>query len=517
MKAIVLCVDVAENRLALDRAVRESGHVPMYACSRSDLAATLDRGLVDLVVAPDGPTVAKVFDALGRFAPPDALPPVIVLRHHAEAPGAMVPEGAFDVLTTPIRREAVGLAITAALERRTRQRETADHREAHEAGDRESFLVGQGTASRLLFRRIATAANQDRPVLIVGEVGVGKGLVARAVHERSARRDRPLAVVACGAHATPVLEELLFGAASPGGEQPRVGGALRRAGLGSLVLQRIPELDATLQYRLLDELASTGEPSPESPAQVRVLATCESGAETSSGEHWRETPLGRELDFDLIQVPPLRERIEDLPMLVGHFVSRAAHRLGVRPPEVLPEGLARLARRAWPGNVRELENVVERALIMRRSGPLDADAFAAAGRGSDWDGGGRAGTLNLSHLERLAIRAALSDTQGHQGRAARLLGISPRTLRRRLRELESAEQAGATLQRPASAGAGEQAGDHSFGATEPAGLGSGRRGLRSDSSEEAVGDRERARPDATLAIDQDKPRPRRTPREGEER
>jgi DNA-binding NtrC family response regulator len=513
MKAIVLCVDVAENRLALDRAVSESGHVAMYACSRSDLAETLDRGLVDLVVTPDGPTVARVFDALGRFAPPGALPPVVVLRHHAQAHGAIVPEGALDVVTTPIRREAVGLAITAALERRTRQRETADRSEAHEVGGRDSFLVGQGNASRQLLRRIATVANQDRPVLIVGEVGVGKSLVARAVHARSARRERPLAVVACGAHATPVLEELLFGVT--GGEQPRVGGALRRAGLGSLVLQQMTELDATLQSRLLDELLGPGEAGPESLTRVRVIATCEHGTEESSCEGWRESALGRELEFDLIQVPPLRERIEDLPMLVGHFVSQAAQRLGIRPPEVLPEGLARLARRAWPGNVRELENAVERALILRRSGPLDADAFTAAVRGpGDADAGPRTGSLNLGHLERLAIRAALNDTQGHQGRAARLLGISPRTLRRRLRDRAWSEEPSATATRQRSASAGVRERDHSFNAAEPAGLGSGRRGLRAGSSEETDGDRERARPDATLAIGREKPRPGRTPRAG---
>jgi DNA-binding NtrC family response regulator len=496
MIAVVLCVDVAEDRGMLDRAVRDCGQTAMHVRSPDELASTLARGIVDLLVTREGPQAARVFDAIGRFAPSDALPAVVVLRPHGSSLGIAAPPGASGVLTTPVRKEAVRLAIAMATEHRARQREAAEHRELAETLARESVLVGQSTAMRQLLQQIATVAYQEAPVLIVGEPGSGKTLVARAVHARSARRTRPLVFVSCGAQSGPALEETLFG--RPAAHGHTLPGAVRRARLGMLVLEDLQRLDAELQTRVLQ--AMTRE-AAEPQFETRVLATEETGAGAPSPDCRRATPLARGTSFEIVRVPPLRERIDDLPLLVGHFVDRVASRFGVRPPEVLPDALERLERHPWPGNVRELENVVERALIARRTGPLDAEAFAAPGSAAR-DGGGlrrRRRVYNLAQLERLAIRAALAATSGHQGRAARLLGISPRTLRRRLRargglELSprqaSVEDAGGNADRSTSIG------------PEPGGIGSGTRGLRSISSEGSGGGRERARPDASLALGQ---------------
>jgi DNA-binding NtrC family response regulator len=341
--------------------------------------------------------------------------------------------------------------------------------EPSEAPDGEAgltYIVGRSEGLRRVVDAIRKVAPTDATVLVLGESGTGKELVVRAIHELSPRADGPFVAINCAALPENLIESTLFGHERGAftGAHSRFVGAFERAHGGTLFLDEISELRLDLQAKLLRAIQERrfervgGDRSVG--VDVRVVVTSNRDLATEVREGRFRKDLYYRLGVVPIQLPPLRQRPEDIPALVSHFADRYARGLGIAVPEIPAGALRALVGAPWPGNVRELEHAVERALILCPGGPLDPEAFfldsilepvreIGVGTARDADSltgprpereapGPELPSLRLKDLEQIAIDAALRATGGNRTQAAGLLGISDRTLRNKLRERREA-------------------------------------------------------------------------------
>jgi PAS domain S-box-containing protein len=307
------------------------------------------------------------------------------------------------------------------------------------AGD----LVGRSPAFRGMLALAARVAPLDTTALLLGESGTGKEPLARAIHDQSPRRDRPLVKVNCAAIPTPLIESELFGherGAFTGATQQRIG-RFEQADDGTLFLDEIGELSAEAQAKLLRvlqerELERVGG-SRTIPFRARVIAATNRDlpAMVAAGK-FRADLLYRLSAFP-VHLPPLRDRRDDIPLLVRHFLDQLAPRLGQRLRGFSPEGMTRLATHDWPGNVRELQNVVERAALLADGGRLEVPPFGLA-VGTTTTATSSSSTATLDARDPATILCALESCEwkvtGPSGAAA-ALGIHPNTLRYRMQRL----------------------------------------------------------------------------------
>ncbi|HUR95154.1 MAG TPA: sigma 54-interacting transcriptional regulator [Gemmatimonadales bacterium] len=304
-----------------------------------------------------------------------------------------------------------------------------------------SEIVGDSRALRALLQEIRQVAITDSTVLLLGETGTGKELIARAIHQLSPRRERPLIKVNCGAIAPGLVESELFGherGAFTGALQRRIG-RFELANNGTLFLDEIGELPPESQTRLLrvlqeQEFERVGGNHPIR-VDVRLIAATNRDLEAEVAAGRFRPDLFYRLNVFPARVPPLRERKDDIPTLVNHFVAHQRRRLGKSIEGVSREGMERLRRYSWPGNIRELQNVIERACVLA-GGPVLSVPDALA------DGPAHQGAtdriLTLAEAEKHHIRRALDAAGGTingAGGAAVMLGINPNTLRSRMEKL----------------------------------------------------------------------------------
>ena len=304
--------------------------------------------------------------------------------------------------------------------------------------DRLGPLVGASPAMQEVYRKIEEMAPTGFPVLVLGESGTGKELVARALHRHGPSPEGPFVAVNCAALPASILESTLFGhekGAFTGADRARPG-LVERAHGGTLFLDEIGELPLEIQAKFLRvletrEVQRLGAAAPR-PVDFRLVAATNRDLAEEVGKGRFREDLYYRLDVLRITLPPLRERIEDLPLLVEHLLEKLEETFG--PLRVHPEVLARLASWRWPGNVRELENVLRRLALRARQGEIGPDALAGDPEMAERFGMTAApGPTRLEEAEREAIRRALELTRGHRERAARLLGIGRATLFRKIR------------------------------------------------------------------------------------
>jgi DNA-binding NtrC family response regulator len=308
-------------------------------------------------------------------------------------------------------------------------------------------IVGRSPALKRLLDQLALVAATQSTVLILGETGTGKELVARAIHDRSPRHERPLVKVNCAALPRELVESELFGhekGAFTGATQQRRG-RFELADGGTLFLDEVGELPLEAQAKLLrvlqeQEFERVGG-TRSLHTDVRVIAGTNRDLQAQVGAGGFRSDLFYRLNVFPVTVPPLRERREDIPPLVAHFLARSARKLGKAFEGVSPAFLERARAYPWPGNVRELENAVERAAILSRGPLLDAlEPFAAAGAPPRAEAPATPAAPNgtLEDVERAHIRRVLDQArwaiEGKQGAAA-VLGLNPSTLRGRMRKL----------------------------------------------------------------------------------
>ena len=355
--------------------------------------------------------------------------------------------GAADFLSKPFRMAEAELKLRLALAKSGKPA-AARQRPAEEAPRQGLFhgMVGTATAMQTLYRQIERVARFGSTVVIQGESGTGKELIARALHDASPRRDRPFVAVNCAAIPQMLLESELFGhtkGAFTDASMDRKG-LFEEAHTGTLFLDEIVDLPLLLQVKLLralqeGEIRRVGANKP-TQVDVRVVAASAIGIRDRVRQGLFREDLYYRLAVIELTVPPLRDRREDLPLLVEHFVAKTNQRLGTRIRGVDPAAMARLVAYAWPGNVRELQNVVEQACVMA-DGELIGARGVQLGRDApppEQTGPRRDQSLSIPHAvaetERVLIQTALTQTDGNRTRAAELLGISARNLQYKIKQ-----------------------------------------------------------------------------------
>ncbi|HEU4369050.1 MAG TPA: sigma-54 dependent transcriptional regulator [Methylomirabilota bacterium] len=367
----------------------------------------------------------------------DPVPRVVLMTAFGSLETAIeaIRHGAYDYLTKPFKMEQASLAVQRALDDRRLREENRRLKAAVEQRFGFDSIIGGSPALRRVFEQVRAIAEADAAVLLIGESGTGKELVARAIHHNSARRDGPFVAVNCAAIPENLLESELFGhekGAFTGADRKRRG-LFAEASSGTVFLDEIGDVAPPLQAKLLrvlqDKAVRPVGGSQEIQLDLRVISATNRDLAARVAEGQFREDLYYRLAVIPVRLPSLRERAEDIPLLAAHFLRRAAASLGKPLEGFDDEATAWLLRHRWPGNVRELENVVERSATLAR-GPLVTLADLHTEFVMPASGGG-ATRPTLAELEADYIQRVLEETRGDKVAAARILGISVRTLQRR--------------------------------------------------------------------------------------
>jgi DNA-binding NtrC family response regulator len=398
--------------------------------------APIDLALIDLRMPElDGLAVLRGLQGVR----PDV--PVIILTAFATIETAMeaIRAGAYDYLSKPFQLELIRLRARRALEERRLRSENLRYRQELHTRFAAKHVVGTSPSMVEVYRVAARVANSDTAVLIVGETGTGKELIARAIHAGGPRAERPFVPVDCTTLPESLVESELFGherGAFTGAVTTRRGLFEAAAG-GTIFLDEVGDLPGALQAKLLRVLQERDirrvGGTERIPVDVRVIAATHRDlrARASAGE-FREDLYYR-LNVVAVHLPPLRERREDIPLLVRHFVDKYAAAADRPAPVLSAAAMAQLSAYPWPGNVRQLENVLERAVTLAR-GPgllpedLELEPVAVPAAGPTLPASG----MSLDDVKHWYVRRVLEGEGGNKQRAAEILGVDRRTLYRLL-------------------------------------------------------------------------------------
>jgi DNA-binding NtrC family response regulator len=355
--------------------------------------------------------------------------------------------GAYDYITKPFVNEELMMAVERALDHQRAKRELAEARRRLE----ESFSIGGIITGNAEMKNLLDVVNRiaptDTPALIQGESGTGKELFAQAIHQHSPRKNRRFVAINCSALPNTLIESELFGykkGAFSGAEGSKPG-LVEKADGGTLFLDEVAEMGPDAQAKLL-RFAQSGEFIPLGGTEmgrvnVRLIAASNRDLEGEVRKGRFRDDLFYRLNVVMLKIPPLRERPEDIPLLIDHFLNKFAPDLGKADYRFAPEALDLLQLYKWPGNVRELENAVRSALVMAIESPVGQESLPATVRVPlpvqfEQDEESTLREVVTSHqeaLERKAIVKALSDYDGNRTRTAARLGISRNTLLRKIK------------------------------------------------------------------------------------
>ncbi len=445
----VLIVDDEENiRLVLRTILRKNGYETEVADNGEDALAKLDVFGPDFILTDVRMPKMGGLDLLSTLKAKQHAATVIVMSAHGHIDMALeaMKAGAYDYVPKPFKPEEVLLVLRKAEERETLRRENRALKE--QIRDKEQFesILAKSPKMMAIFKTIAKISDFKTTVLVSGESGVGKELVARALHTRSTRKHKAFVAINCGAIPENLLESELFGhkkgAFTDASSDRR--GLFEEADGGTLFLDEIGELPLNLQVKLLrvlqeESIRRLGDPK-SIKVDVRIIAAThrDLNAEVAAGR-FREDLFYR-INVLPIPVPPLRERREDVSLLLEHFIDKNNARLGTRIRGISAEARKMLLDYPWPGNVRELENSIERAMVLCDTDLIEAtdlpDRMLAALDPVQVHLA--TGELSIKKtaaaVEQILIRRALQKTQGNRTRAAELLEISHRALLYKLKD-----------------------------------------------------------------------------------
>ncbi|MCP3977835.1 MAG: sigma-54-dependent Fis family transcriptional regulator [bacterium] len=375
--------------------------------------------------------------------------PVVLMTAYGSVSTAVeaMKRGAADYLTKPFERDELLLVIEKAIRHRRLEDEVAELHGVLRERYKLDNIIGAAPSMQQVFSLIERVACTDVPVLITGESGTGKELVARAVHQRSSRAAGPFVALNCAAVPETLMESEFFGhekGAFTGATQAHAG-RFEQADGGTMFLDEIGAMRTDLQAKLLRalqerEIQRLGSSMPKK-VDVRILAaSCEELEKAIQEKRFREDLYYR-LNVVPVHMPPLRERVEDVPLLVDRFLEAAATKFGRARPTMAPAVMDRLQRNPWPGNVRELENCIERMMVLASGDRLELEdlppAVADAPAPQERAVGSfelPADGVSLPDLERHLMQQALRRARGNLGDAARMLGISYKTFQYRVRK-----------------------------------------------------------------------------------
>ncbi|MFM2244149.1 MAG: hypothetical protein RL071_223 [Pseudomonadota bacterium] len=436
---VLVVDDEAANRAALDRILQREGMEVVHAESGREALEKLRATAPDLLLTDlKMPGISGIELMRGARAIDPAIETIVMTAFGTvETAVEAMKEGAWDFVTKPLRRAELVAACKKALERRSLRAENRALK-AELGQVRADELIGRSAPMRALLEEARQVADATASVLLCGESGTGKGKLARLLHELSPRRAKPMVTVNCGALPENLLESELFGheAGAFTGAVARREGRFELAAGGTLFLDEVTEMSPALQVKLLRVLQDGDFErvggSRTLRADARIVAATNRDPEQAVAQGTLREDLYYRLNVIRLDLPPLRARADDVPLLAMHFLRLHAARNGRAVDSIAPEALDALCRYRWPGNVRELENVLQRAVVLCRGESIELSHLPAPLREA-----GPADTLSfpvgtpLKVVERRMIEATLKQVDGDKTVAAQLLGITTRTLYRR--------------------------------------------------------------------------------------
>lgn len=446
-KTILVVDDDESLRRVVEYNLGEEGYRVVTAADGAAGLRAFQEGSVDLVVTDVRMPDMDGLELLTRIKAMQPDMPVVVLTAHGTINSAVeaMRLGAFDYLTKPFNRDQLKAAVRKALEVAALTSENRQLRQV--VAERFSFasMIAGSRAMRAVTETAARVAQGDTTVLLEGESGTGKELLAKAVHFHSPRKRGPFVTINCGAIPEQLLESELFGhrRGSFTGAVADKKGKFEVAHGGTIFLDEIGELPSLLQVKILRvlqerEIDKVGE-TRSMKVDVRVIAATNRDLEKMIADGGFRDDLYYRLAVVSIRVPPLRERTDDIPFLVDHFLGKHAERLGRERPTVDRMVYSTFNLYSWPGNIRELENVIERALVLDKDGVLGLDDLPDRLRTREQ----RVGNLrieipddgvSLEDVERELLVAALEKNNWNQTRAAAFLNITRSTLLYRMQK-----------------------------------------------------------------------------------
>jgi DNA-binding NtrC family response regulator len=352
---------------------------------------------------------------------------------------AAMKNGAYDYVTKPLDPEDITLKVSKALSHHRAEQENERLREQHEEITRPNELVGNSAPMRRMMDAIETVGPTDTSVLITGESGTGKELVARAIHYASPRRYHPLVVIHCGALTETLLESELFGHEKGAftGAQYRKKGKFEIAEGGTVFLDEIGDISLKTQTDLLrvlqeHEIARVGG-NQQIKVDFRCVAATNKPLEQLVEEGRFRPDLFYRLNVFRIELPALRERREDIPLLADHFIRKFSKEMNKRIVRIAPSAMFLLQQHNWPGNIRELENAIERAMVVAQEPELRENDFMLKAKGAGATTNGFE-SRTLDDIEKTHILRTLEECGGNQTRAAEVLNIDRVTLHHKLKK-----------------------------------------------------------------------------------
>ena len=444
---MILIVDDNETvRLSLSLLLKRAGHdvaavaTPDEAITAARSEASLRLAVIDMnfSTATDGREGLELLRRL-KVLRPDL--PVILITAWGSIPLAVegMRLGACDFITKPwvnrVMLQRVETALALAAPKADVSRGDFDA----------SGIIGSDTALSSVLRTAARIASTNASVLILGENGTGKELIAQAIHRNSPRRDGPFVMVNLGGISRSLFESEMFGHAKGAftGAVADRKGRFELADKGTIFLDEIGDLDAGSQVKLLRVLQEhtferLGDSTPRQ-SDFRLIAATNADLQAMVADGRFREDLFYRINLIVLRLPPLRERLDDIGPLASHFAAKAASAMGLKAPEIAPDAIAWLRSLPWPGNIRQLRNLVERTVLLTPSPRLHADDFrttaAMAGETQQSDSKDTpASPASLDDSERRAVEAAMRTAKGNVTHAASILGVTRQTLYRKLKK-----------------------------------------------------------------------------------
>jgi len=448
-KAHVLVVDdEREHAQVMCEALKRQGHRCDVTYSLPEALGRMSRNSYDVVVSDlmmDGRRDG--LEVLKRAREIDPPPPVILVTAHGDIPTAVqaMNQGAYSFIEKPLDLEYLRAQVNRAAERAAllKQNQILQQQLVDQAGF--EGIVGSSPPMQKVVQTARQVAASDIPVLVMGESGTGKELIARAIHNNSRRRRQRLVALNCAGLSESILEDELFGhvrGAFTGAQGDREG-RFEHADGGTLFLDEVGDMPSAMQAKLLrvlenGEIVRLGSNEPIQVDVRLISATNKKLDELVSERHFREDLYFR-INGMAIHLPPLRERREDIPLLLHYFMNQATEKYQKEIDGITPEAQQVLMSFAWPGNVRQLKNVIERMVVLSTGPQIGVETLPPEIRPA---GGEIVGGINnlvgisIEQAEKELIRNTLKLVHGNREQAARILGIGERTLYRKIKDYD---------------------------------------------------------------------------------
>jgi DNA-binding NtrC family response regulator len=448
---LLIVDDEREHAQVMCEALQRQGHRCDVTYGLAEAGERLAKKQYDVIVTDlvmegrrDG---IEVLHRALALTPP---PPVILVTAHADIPTCKqaLNEGAYDYIEKPLDLEYFRAQVNRAAEKAALQKQ--NQALAEQLVETAGFegIIGKSGGMQDVVRTARQVAASDIPVLIMGESGTGKELIARAIHANSRRRKQRLVALNCAGLSESILEDELFGHVKGAytGAQTEREGRFEHADDGTLFMDEIGDRPQSMQAKLLRVLENGEVVRLGSNDPIRVDVRLISATNRDLDEMVAEKRFREDLFFRIkgvtIRIPPLRERREDIPLLVYYFLKLAAERYNKPIENVEPQTQQMLMSYAWPGNVRQLKNVIENMVVLSSGNQLTPESLPREIRPADVELSGGVNNLvgiSIEQAEKELIRNTLKMTSGNREQAAKILGIGERTLYRKIKEYDLAE------------------------------------------------------------------------------